>query len=176
MSSARSEHMEILRNAIQMEEDGKEFFSEMAKRVRHPNARDMYISLAKQEQRHVEVLTEQLNRLETGREWASPSSVRRGSVTTPKVTVFTDEERRGYVIDPSAGELDVIKLGMEIEKRSIEYYRRAGAEVVSAKARQVFNWLVGEEAGHLAILQAEYDNRSRSGFYFDTPEFSLEVM
>ena len=176
MASARSEHIEILRNAIQMEEDGKRFFSEMAERIRHPSAKDMYASLVKQEQRHIEVLTEQLTRLEAGKEWSAPSSVRRGHAAVPKVSVFGKEERRGLAVDPGASELDVIRLGMEIEKRSIEYYRRASAEVGGAKARQVFNWLVGEEAGHLAILQAEYDNRSRSGFYFDTPEFSLEVM
>ena len=176
MASARSEHKEILRNAIQMEEDGKEFFSQMAKRAKHPSARDMYMSLVKQEERHIEVLTEQLARLEAGREWVSPSSVRHGPAPVPKVSVFGKEERKGLMVDPGAGELDVIRLGMEIEKRSIEYYRRAGAEISGAKARQVFNWLVGEEAGHLAILQAEYDNRSRSGFYFDAPEFSLEVM
>ena len=176
MASARSEHLDILRNAIKMEEDGKRFFSEMAERARHPNARDMYASLVKQEQRHIEVLTEQLVRLEAGREWVAPSSVRSGSAAVPKVSVFAKEERGGLTVDPGVGELDVIRLGMEIEKRSIEYYRRAGAEVSGAKARQVFNWLIGEEAGHLAILQAEYDNRSRSGFYFDSPEFSLEVM
>lgn len=159
-----------------MEIDGKGFFSEMAKHAAHPSARDMYASLVRQEERHIEVLNEELVRLEGGRDWISPSSVRPDPGAVPTDSVFGRDGRAGLTVDPKAGELDAVKLGIEIEKRSIEYYRRAGAEVKGAKAKEVFNWLVGEEAGHLTILMAEYDNRTRSGFYFDTPEFSLEVM
>ena len=174
--SARSEQVEILRNAIEMEIDGREFFSEMAERVKHTGTKDMYMALARQEDRHIEVLEEQLKRLESGSDWTSPSAVKRSREAVPKVSVFGPRERAGYKIDPKAGELEAVQFGMEIEKRSIEYYRKAGSEVKGAKAKEVFNWLVGEEAGHLTILRAEYDNRSRSGFYFDVPEFSLEVM
>ncbi|UCE81132.1 MAG: ferritin family protein [Methanobacteriota archaeon] len=176
MVSSRNEQIEILRNAIEMEIDGKEFFTEMANRAEHPNARKMYDSLALQEQRHIEVLNEELSRLEKGSGWISPSSVKSDSKDTPSDSVFRGKSRSNLTMDPKAGELDAIKLGIEIEKRSIEYYREAGTEVKGIKAKEVFNWLVGEEAGHLTILRAEYDHRARSGFYFDTPEFSLEVM
>lgn len=176
MASARGEHIEILRNAVEMEFDGERFFSEMAQWARYPSTKDMFAALARQEQRHIEVLNEQLLRLQSGGDWTSPASVRSGKNPIPNASVFSEEGRQGIVFDPNAGELEAIKLGMEVERRSMEYYRRAGAEVKSTKARAVFNWLVGEEAGHLTILTAEYDHRSRSGFYFDTPEFSLEVM
>ncbi|MDH3365317.1 MAG: ferritin family protein [Thermoplasmata archaeon] len=176
MVSARSEQIEILRNAIQMEIQGEDFFLKMAERVRHPNTKSMFSSLARQEQRHVDVLKEELSRLEGGSDWISPSSVKLKPNSAASASVFHGEGGAGLEIDPKAGELEAIKLGIEIEKRSIDYYRKTGAEVMGLKAKMVFNWLVGEEAGHLTILTAEYDNRSRSGFYFDTPEFSLEVM
>jgi rubrerythrin len=174
MVGGRKEHMEILRGAIGMEVEGERFFSKAALRMKYPQSKDMFISLAKQERRHIKVLEEELRRLERGDGWVSPSSVK-GSVD-PEDSIFKTVEASKGPLDPKAGELEVIKFGMEVEKKSVEYYRRAGAEILDSKAREVFNWLVGEEAGHLTILAAEFDVRSRSGFYFDMPEFSLEVM
>jgi len=174
MADTRKEHIEILRNAIIMEVEGEKFFSKAALRMKHPQAKEMFVSLATQERRHVRVLEEELQRLERGDSWISPSSVK-GSAA-PDDSIFREAEGAKGPLDPKAGELAVIKLGMEVERKSVEYYRRAGAEVENARAKEVFNWLVGEEAGHLAILNAEYDLRSKSGFYFDVPEFSLEVM
>jgi rubrerythrin len=174
MAEARREHLEILRSAIRMEAEGERFFSSAARRMKYPRTKDMFLSLAKQERRHIRVLEEELHRLERGGTWVSPSSVR-GAVD-PEASIFKEVERVSGPLDPKAGELEVLKLGMDVERKSIDYYRRAGQEINNVKAREVFNWLVGEEAGHLAILSAEHDIRSRSGFYYDMPEFSLEVM
>ncbi|HUV60840.1 MAG TPA: ferritin family protein [Thermoplasmata archaeon] len=176
MVSAQNEHIDILRNAIQMEVYGEDYFQKMSKWVKHPNTKSMFISLARQERRHIEVLREELTRIEGGGDWISPSSVKPGSSSSANREVFKGEAGGGPEMDSKAGELEAIKLAMDVEKRSIDYYRKAGAEVTGSNAQKVFSWLVGEEAGHLTILTAEYDNRSRSGFYFDTPEFSLEVM
>lgn len=172
--AVRDEHAAILRNAIDLEAEGREFFLRAADRMQHAAAKDMFRSLARQEERHISVLEEQLRRVQKGEAWVSPSSVKVAAVH--RRHVFKDEDLERLGAGAGASELDVIRLGMDIEKRSIDYYRRAGSEVKTAKAREVFNWLVGEEAGHLTILKAEYDNRARSGFYFDAPEFSLEVM
>ncbi|MGB2582286.1 MAG: ferritin family protein [Thermoplasmata archaeon] len=174
MADTSKEHIEILQNAIVMEVEGAKFFSNAALRMKHPQAKDMFVSLATQERRHVKVLEEELQRLERGDGWVSPSSVK-GSAASDD-SVFKEAEGAKGPLDPKAGELAVLKYGMEVERKSIEYYKRAGADIEDSRAREVFNWLVGEEAGHLTILNAEYDLRSRSGFYFDVPEFSLEVM
>lgn len=176
--AVRDEHAAILRSAIELEVEGREFFLRAAERMRHAQAREMFRSLAKQEERHISVLEEQLRRVQKGEGWVSPSSVKEAGDMADGIgtQVFEGKDLEKLGFGPGASELDVVKLGMDIEKRSIDYYRRAGLEVKTAKAREVFNWLVGEEAGHLTILKAEYDNRTRSGFYFDTPEFSLEVM
>ena len=176
MSRANEEHITILRNAIDMEIEGKEFFRRAAKRMKFPRTRDMFASLVKQELRHVRVLEEEMSRLQTGKDWVPPASVKDAVPPAESHEVFEGLKEQAASMDPKAGELEVLKLGMDLEKRSIEYYRRAGEEVGSDQAKSVFNWLVGEEAGHLTILKAEYDIISRSGFYFDTPEFSLEVM
>ncbi|UCE90859.1 MAG: ferritin family protein [Methanobacteriota archaeon] len=170
------EQMTILRNAIGMEIEGKKFFRKVAERAKYPRTKEMFGSLVKQEERHVRVLEEELDRLQSGKGWIAPSSIKETGASSAPHEVFEGAKTQASAFDPKSGELEAIRLGMDIERRSIEYYRRAGDEVGSEEAKRVFNWLVGEEAGHLSILKAEHDIRSKSGFYFDNPEFSLEVM
>jgi rubrerythrin len=90
--------------------------------------------------------------------------------------VFQDRQFKRLKFDPESGELDALGVGIEVEKKSIEYYRSAAIQSSDPKAKDVFNWLVGEEAGHLTILTAEHAYRTKSGYYYDNAEFSLEVM
>jgi rubrerythrin len=165
----------ILTNAIEMELEGKSFFDEVSKQARVKRTRDTFMSLVKQEQKHVDILVEELGRLQKGMGFASLSSLKGHGEGYPKISVFQDKEFRRLRFDPDASELEALKLGIEVEKKSIEYYRSAGAGTADKSAKEVFNWLVGEEAGHLTILSSEYDYRTKSGFYYDNMEFSLEV-
>src|SRR5512136_3252519 len=155
-----------------MEIEGRSFFRRASEVVRNKQAKDTFTSLVKQEQRHIDILGEELNRLEKGLSWASLQQMKQEAQTYPKISVFQDKDVKHMKLDPDAGELDVLKVGMEIEKKSVDYYRNASFQTTDPKAREVFNWLVGEEAGHLTILSAEHDYRTRSGYYYDNSEFS----
>jgi len=167
--------VDVLRDAIAMEMDGKEFFERASGMMTRKRSRDMFVSLASQEKRHIDVLGHQLGLLGKGLDWATLEDARRASGSSSRHSVFADTGIRHLKLKPDAGELDVVDLGIDVEKRSIEYYRTAGQQMDDANARQVFNWLVGEESGHLIILQAERDSRSGSGFYYGNMEFSLET-
>lgn len=166
----------VLRHAIEMEVQGKDFYERAAKRMKNKRGRDMFESLVVQERLHIDILEDQLTRYLHDKKWISLEELRLEVEEHPEKSVFEDPHIKNIKLDPEAGELDVIRLGMEVEKRSIDYYREAGSEVKDANAKGMFNWLVAQETGHLQILQAEYDYRTKSGFYYDSPEFSLEVM
>jgi len=176
MPEKRTHILGILANAIEMEYEGKAFFQDVASKSKHQRTKDTFASLAKQEQRHVDILSEELRQMNEGKTWGSLEELKTSAPQSPKISVFKDKDIKRIKLDPNAGELDALKLGIEIEKKSIEYYRSAGSQMHDEKARELFNWLVGEEGGHLTILSAEYEYRNRSGFYYDNMEFSLEVM
>jgi len=176
MTKAKGDALDVLRNAIEMELEGKDFFERAIGIVKHQRAKDTFSGLVKQEQRHVEVLGAELARLERGKDWLSLNQLETSGESYPKLSVFRDKAIKRIKIDPGTGELDVLGLGIEIERKSIKYYEDAGRAVRDGNAREMFAWLVKEESGHLAILTAEYDYRSKSGYYYDNAEFSLEVM
>ena len=166
---------EILVNAIEMELEGKEFFGRAANQVTNKSTKDMFRGLVKQEERHIEILSIEFERLAEGKNWASLKELGGKKGKPGIVSVFKDKEIKRIKMSPTAGELDALKLGIAVEKKSIEYYTNACSMVDDPKAKELFRWLVGEEGGHLTILTAEYDYRSKSGYYFDKAEFSLEV-
>jgi rubrerythrin len=166
---------EVLRDAIAMEVDGKEFFERASTMMTRNRSKDMFLSLVAQEKRHIEVLVHELGLLDKGLDWATLEDAKRTSASSRRLSVFSDRGVKKLELRPDAGELDVVDVGIDVEKKSIEYYRTAGQETDNANARQVFNWLVGEESGHLTILQAERDSRSGSGFHYGSMEFSLET-
>jgi rubrerythrin len=176
LSEDRRGILGILANAIDMELEGKTFFAEVAEKAKNARTRDTFNSLVKQEQRHVDILGAELKRLEGGMGWASLENMRASAPSYPKISVFQDKELKRLKFDPGSGELEALEVGIDVEKKSIEYYRSAANQSSDPKAREVFNWLVGEEAGHLTILTSEHEYRTNSGFYYDNAEFSLEVM
>lgn len=175
MAGKEDPAVDVLRAAIAMEAEGKDLFERASRSMTHPRARDMFLSLARQEQVHIQVLDHELGRLEQGLSWSRLEDAKQGAARHPDSPVFKAGEVRRLTPGPDAGELEVVDLGIEVEKKSIEYYRAAGLRCDDPAAKEVFSWLVGQEAGHLTILQAERDSRSGSGFYYDDMEFSLEV-
>ncbi|MCU0859172.1 MAG: ferritin family protein [Thermoplasmata archaeon] len=167
--------LDVLRNAIDMELEGKDFFERAAKTMKHPRAREMFSSLVRQEQKHIEVIEEEMRRLESGKGWGTLSDVRSTAPRMPQISVFRDREVARRKIKDGASELEVLEVGMTVERKSVEYYRSAALKATDPGARELFDWLVGQEAGHLTILTAEHDSRSGSGFYYGEAEFSLET-
>lgn len=176
MVDESQEHLQVLRNAIQMELEGKNFFERAAGRMRHERAKEMFEGLVKQEQRHIEVLGKEFERLSQGKSWMSLEEADGLSSGSPRVSVFKDSELRRIRLSEDAGELEALSIGIKVEQKSIDYYTSARDRVTDKNAKAVFDWLVEEESGHLTILNAEREHRKGSGYYYDEPEFSLEVM
>ncbi|MBN1678162.1 MAG: ferritin family protein [Candidatus Thermoplasmatota archaeon] len=176
MAGRSEEHLLVLRNAIQMEMEGKDFFERAASKVQHARAKQMFEGLVKQEQRHIDVLGKEFERLSQGKSWMSLKEAEALPSGLPRVSVFKDAKLKRIRFPSNAGELEALKIGMDVEQKSIDYYTSARDRVANTKAKAIFSWLVKEESGHLTILSAEYEYRKGSGFYYDEPEFSLEVM
>ena len=165
----------VLRDAVVMELQGKDLFERASAIMSHPRAKEMFAGLARQEQAHADILAERLTVIRGSTAPRSLEAMRDHPAHFDLGDVFGDMKTIEIELEQGAGELEVIRLGIQLEKKSIEYYESAAEASQDSEARRTFEWLVGEEKGHLVILKAEHDNRAGTGFYYDTPEFSLEV-
>jgi len=71
-------------------------------------------------------------------------------------------------------ELALLKKALDAEIKASNFYKEmVGA--LDGEGRQLFKRFVEIEQGHEAIVQAEINTVGNWGFWFDTPEFRLEM-
>jgi rubrerythrin len=71
-------------------------------------------------------------------------------------------------------ELDLLHKALEAEIKTSNFYKEM-VKTLDGDGQKLFKRFVEIEEGHEAIVQAEIDSVSQMGFWFDTPEFRLEM-
>ncbi len=71
-------------------------------------------------------------------------------------------------------ELELLKKALDAEMKTSNFYREMVAKL-DGEGQELFKRFVEIEEGHEAIVQAEINTVSNLGYWFDTPEFRLEM-
>ena len=154
--------VEALALALEVEKAELKFYIELARRARDERARKMFLFLAGEEAEHwdtfeekfVEVLIEKCELPAVDRELLEK--------LTPKY--------KGEL-----SEVDAVRIGMEQEKLTWEFYEQAAKEAEHDSVKRIFEELAKIEKGHYELLKAQYDSIMKTGIWMDYQDFSLEV-
>jgi rubrerythrin len=71
--------------------------------------------------------------------------------------------------------LDALRIGMENERKSIDYYGEIAEQTNDPLARELLTKIRDEEAYHYDLLQAQHDHLSNSGVWLDAAEFRMNA-
>ncbi len=71
-------------------------------------------------------------------------------------------------------ELELLKKALDAETKASDFYKEMVGKL-DGEGQALFKRFVEIEEGHEAIVQAEINTVSNWGFWFDTPEFRLEM-
>jgi len=153
----------------------KTYLEAMNQTTDEPGKR-VFKTLCNEEMSHITYLRERLD------EWQKTGkiTVARLSTSIPsKQAIEQGIARLREKVAPEASkkydaELQLLKKALEVEKETSEFYKDM-VRTLDAEGQKLFERFVEIEQGHLAIVQAEIDCINGSGFWFDTPEFSLEM-
>ena len=163
----------ILTKAMQLERDGHAFYLAAAEQTQAEAGRSMFLSLAKDELHHLEILDRVYRSWLGDGVWPSPGELAlEGSRRWP---VFPPPGQ-AEAVSPRTGELDALRQGIAAEEASIALYQQGQETAPTSQARELYGYLVEQEEGHRTILQGEYDHLTHTGFWFDWREFDLESM
>ena len=77
------------------------------------------------------------------------------------------------VVDQES-EILILEKALDVETDTKNFYESMIGEL-QAEAREMFSRFLDIERGHMAIVKAELDSVSGNGFWFDFPEFNLEI-
>ncbi len=166
-----AEALSAIDTAIRIEEEGIKFYTEAAEKVEDRTAQKMFRNLAQDEYNHLRLFQSVRQSLLEKGEWPSLESL---PLKEAPHYIFPSPGEGGEVEVPRHQQ-EILRKGMEIEKASIKFYTEQLSKAASEEARRVYQFLVDQEKGHLALLQAEYDYLNRTGFWFDYQEFTLEA-
>lgn len=159
--------MNAVKMAIKTETDAIAFYKEAAEKTRHPFGKKMFLSIMEDETRHHEAFKCILQGLDIRvQDFVSPIK---------KMKTVFEENRSDLVerIEVTTDEMEALKIAMQMEKESIDFYKKVSNEVQTAKERSLFEKLVEEEQQHYDILSNTYFFLSDTGSWFMWEEHSI---
>jgi rubrerythrin len=158
----------VIQQAIYNEITGQRFYSDASFYCLDPWAKDLFATLAREEEGHTQLLLIEYQSLETTGEWIDPH-VALLSDTQVDITRFTfpdDEPAQelfpsqwsvNQAVDRRADDLAALAFGIHMEKRAIALYGEQLEGNVDAVAQEAYRFLVEEERRHYGQLKDQWE-------------------
>ena len=163
---------EAIKTAIEFEAQVSDVYRHATENTSDPIGKRTFGVLANEEQRHLNYLKSRLHELQrTGGITAEELDTAMPSRQTIREGISRLETRMTQ--KDKGAELQMLGKALKVENDTTTFYRKMANEL-SAEGQKVFARFVEIEEGHLAIVQAEIDFLSRTGYWFDVKEFDME--
>jgi rubrerythrin len=172
MAEISQDMLNVIKDSITLEINGRSFYEHAAEVTHNDLGKKMFKKLAQDESEHIRAFGEMFTQALGSDEWkkyVSQQENNKSSVLN-ELKARIDKEAK----QERAGDLEALRIGMELERKSIDHYNKAAKQTADHKAQDVFNELVKVEEFHYDMLQAQYDNVTGSGFWFDIAEFKMD--
>ena len=142
----------ILKQAMKMEQEGREFYISAAKKVENKLGREMLESLAQDEGGHyTRLLQIQEGASGTALKECAPEFDDAGGRVRALFKQYGSQA--ADEIAGNTGDLEALNIAMEMERKGHNLYSEAAARTKDESARKVFTFLAGEEEKHFEVLQ-----------------------
>jgi len=139
--------------AIRVEQKGKDFYAQNVDKVVNQSIRPFLEFLSREEDKHLEMLTNVRKSLEESEKWIEPLDNRQD---TEKILsdlhAFKGRDVSKEV--RNANDLTIITTGMEMEKKLMDFYSRFADRITDQEGKKFFGALAAWERTHLELLQS----------------------
>jgi rubrerythrin len=148
MTEEFSNTAEVLGYAIQMETDGRIFYTKAAQESGNMVGEQLYTWLAKQEDRHKATFEVLYNNLTGNIRWkySAHKPERMGTIFNEPV------KRTGTNVSAVQGEIDAAAIAIEMELKSRDFYKAQASTAQDADVKQLLMAISAEEQGHYLSL------------------------
>lgn len=141
---------DILKKAILLEHKGRAFYENVAKMTESSAVREIFQSMAMEEEDHIRILSEQLKSLsQTGSLKAMEMPEKKDEVAINVLTEKVKAEISGAGYEAAA-----ISAAMNFEKQAVDYYQSRADAADDAAEADTFKWLAEWEVTHMELLAA----------------------
>lgn len=156
--------LQALKEAVQMELDGHEFYQQAAKQVQNPGVRQILEYLAESETYHIKRLQEIYAGFQKDPNWTASMAEFQPPPAQPNICVLAMNQAGDEV--GGRDDLQALKTGIKMEECSIDYYTKLARESYHPLARRFFLSIVHEERGHYLDLMDMHNYLSDPADWF----------
>jgi rubrerythrin len=166
MSQEQDAALAGLQTALKMEEDGKAFYLKAAKASPNQLGSQLFKNLAAEEDIHRAVFKSIYDKIKKNQGW--PDTAFKSDHGQKLKTVFAAAiEKMDKEFTPAASELDAVKTGMDMEKKTLDFYRGRSAKTTLKAEKQLYDALSMQESEHARVLQDYFE------FYSDPAGYAV---
>ncbi|MBN2379676.1 hypothetical protein JXM67_07740 [candidate division WOR-3 bacterium] len=162
---------EAIKTAIEYETKVRDVYLEALQKATDDNGKRIFKLMALEEQHHLDYLNIKLTELEASGE-LTVEGLRTALPSKEKIEAGTEkmeEQLSGY---DYGAEINMLEQALKAERVTSGFYRKMVSEL-PGDAQKMFAHFLEIEEGHLALVQAELDSVSKSGFWLDVKEFDF---
>ena len=161
-----------IKTAIEYETRIRDLYRNAAGDVDDPLGQRLFKALEADEQNHVAYLEDRLKQWERTGEITYESL----EMTVPSKEAISRgmaKLQHRMAEDDRKDEKQMLSKALEVEVETSNFYRRL-VEALSGEGRRMFARFLEIEDSHIAIVQAQLDYVTQSGYWFDYKEFDME--
>lgn len=152
-----------LEEAIRFEMDGRDFFLKAAEKSKSYFARLIFETIAEEELGHIQRVKDIYERSATSeRQTTSPLVTQRSNLEN----VFQQAKKKiDQNLMTNADEMEAIRLGIQLEIKGHEFYKRLAEEASSEFEKAFYHQLAQEESHHFSILHQVEETMVKSASF-----------
>lgn len=154
--------LHTLEKAIRIEKDGRRFYLQAAERTTDQGGKEIFLSLAHDEEEHLRLVEKQYDSLNTGSGWRALTEAT-GEVDLGRALFPPGREALEKMVRPNDSDLDALILALGFENDSYELYRKGYAETDDPQGKAMYQYLADMEREHFETLMRNYEHLSRAG-------------
>jgi len=157
----RREWMEAFRFAMQMEEDGTQFYSSASRRTKNEDGKKIYLYLAEEEKKHLKKLEKEYLRLQNRFSWIDKNELPEKGKLEKSVVEFLPKDIR-RLIGRKDDRQDAIWFGIHTEEMGYRLYEELAKMTFREKGlSRLFKRFSMDEREHLRILQSQLEEMKK---------------
>jgi rubrerythrin len=151
MDKEQNKTIEALQFAIQMEIDGKEFYTKAGAESKSKVGKDLFEWLSGEEDKHRLRFEQIYDEMKASKKWPDIPVKREGDKSIK--TLFSDAlQRTGRTIQVDPSELELVDKAIDMEDKTYNFYKST-SDSASYEAEKIFYESVAiEERGHYLML------------------------
>jgi rubrerythrin len=156
MSSEQDITLKALQTALKMEIDGKKFYLKASHSSKNILGKQLLNKLAAEEDAHRVVFQNIYDAIKAKKSWPDIKYVGDGGQGLR--TIFTEAlEGMRENSKPITAELDAIKIGMDLENKTYDFYTERSSKTTYDAEKQLYEEIAMQESEHYRVLQDYYE-------------------